>query len=174
SPETPNNRLDSLTSHQDLPVGVWRHPALDTVLRTARRRGLDQDIVRRLLWNFTVLFVFSRVKNLLSESDIPVLFRPLSHYTVYWNLIEIAFQGLCLFNIMFAAWRLCSPRDNFAELALTPSQRTLLGLDPTVASSIFPSSFQRRYHSSEIYQIESTESSITQLNPFAENTAHDR
>lgn len=49
-------------------------------------------------------------------------------------------QGLLLFNILLALYPLFRPKDNLSDISLTPTQRALLGLDPSVAPPNTPGS----------------------------------
>ena len=55
-----------------------------------------------------------------------------------WELVRQLISLLFLWNIFIASMPLWRTQDNFDDIALTPSQRKSLGLDPTSSTSATP------------------------------------
>lgn len=51
--------------------------------------------------------------------------------TVYQEVSLVLLQVFFIFNILLALYPLYRPKDDLADIPLTPTQRALLGLDPT-------------------------------------------
>lgn len=58
--------------------------------------------------------------------------------TVYHDLSLVLLQLFFIFNILVALYPLYRPKDNLSDIPLTPTQRALLGLDPTATPPLTP------------------------------------
>lgn len=57
---------------------------------------------------------------------------------VYFELSLVLLQVLFLFNVLLALYPLYRPKDDLSDIPLTPTQRALLGLEPTATPPLTP------------------------------------
>lgn len=130
-PSTP-----SAATPQPLPPlpqpGTWIHPSLSEIARRRNASTFTNSNVQKILYNLAALIlppllqhafptVTSPFTKLLSSTD------PISYYLT--QLLRLVF----LYNITTAALPLLRAPDDLVDIPLTPSQRALLGLDPSAA-----------------------------------------
>ena len=138
--QTPNSLAASQTQI-DTP-GTWRHPRLDEITRRQRAAHFSTTNVRTIIFN--ILFLFA------------TLITPPSYIRFFYDLLSATLASippssiqwqdygltglrlLCIANIVLALSPLYSQPDEMSDIPLTPSQRKLLGLNPTPASSAPP------------------------------------
>ncbi|KAF9691330.1 hypothetical protein EKO04_010915 [Ascochyta lentis] len=129
-----------LQTPQHTPNGTWRHPKFDEITRRQYATAFDETNVRSIVANAALLAVSlfahaltSKVK-LLEYAATPI--NALVHHTPYsaWGLMAIRF--LFAFNIAIALLPLVRRYypDDIADIPLTPSQRTSMGLKASVPS----------------------------------------
>ncbi|MCJ1287628.1 hypothetical protein MMC26_006980 [Xylographa opegraphella] len=135
--------------------GTWRHPKFEEIARRQQAATFTDRNVTTLLWNIGALIATWPLASLHDAYPMlrPVLLNPLSSTLggwpiwslhVLWNYI---IPLLFLYNIYTAA----SPifrhkdapfaflrKDEFADIPLTPTQRSLLGLDPNGGPPVTP------------------------------------
>ncbi|KAI2793576.1 hypothetical protein POX_a00157 [Penicillium oxalicum] len=109
--------------------GKWRHPQLSEVVRRQNAANFSDKNFRSVIWNgSTLLFTWVFGGTLKSYAR-----RVFDSKPAYCELPLLLLQGLLLFNILLALYPLFRPKDNLSDISLTPTQRALLGLDPSVA-----------------------------------------
>ncbi|KAL2830668.1 nuclear pore complex component-domain-containing protein [Aspergillus pseudoustus] len=116
--------------------GKWRHPQLNEIVRRQQAGTFGDDNVRRLISNGFMLLaswvfgsVFKSIFHWIQrQTDIPT----------YSDLLLLTVQLLLAFNILAALYPLFRPKDDISDIPLTPTQRALLGLDPSATSSPAP------------------------------------
>ncbi|KAK5162946.1 hypothetical protein LTR04_002873 [Oleoguttula sp. CCFEE 6159] len=102
--------------------GTWRHPKLDEIIRRQNASRFGEDNARTVIWNTGV-----SVHNFL---------KSISPYP-YYALILL--RIILLLNVAYAMYPLLRPKDDLSDIPLTPSQRSLLGLEP-ISTPITPGS----------------------------------
>ncbi|GLI75179.1 hypothetical protein PoHVEF18_003432 [Penicillium ochrochloron] len=112
--------------------GKWRHPQLSEVVRRQNASTFNDKNLRSVIWNGATLvstWVFGSTLNAhrVFDSD-----------PVYQHVPLLLLQALLLFNILLALYPLFKPKDDLADISLTPTQRALLGLDPGVVPPATP------------------------------------
>ncbi|ORX82897.1 hypothetical protein K493DRAFT_320354 [Basidiobolus meristosporus CBS 931.73] len=94
------------------PPGNWEHPALASLEKARRKKGITSETPARVRNNFFALV----------WADMVVGLEYLLFLVFLWNFLE-------------ALWKYFKPAEAYADLPLTPGQRKLLGLDPKVQST---------------------------------------
>lgn len=64
--------------------------------------------------------------------------QTLSQIPLYPDLALFTLQAVFTLNILIAMYPLVRPKDNLSDIPLTPTQRKLLGLDPSAALPLTP------------------------------------
>ncbi|KAG0200158.1 hypothetical protein BGX28_006689 [Mortierella sp. GBA30] len=137
SPKTLNATTQpSITLPEDpskAPVlrGQYELPSIQKVEQWKSRHALAPNAFRRLLLNMCALIGTGIVMRAhFYRSTVKVLSSLLSPVFFYWT--EWAVTLLFLFNIIEVLLSYMRSSNNFENLPLTPSQRTLLGLEPVI------------------------------------------
>jgi len=125
-PSTPISKPSPAVDNQT--PGTWRHPRLNEIVRRQNAATFSQRNVRGLVYNGAVLFVLwifgHTFKYYLSLLCFAVRLPTYSD-------LSLSILRLYLFvNIITALYPLFRPKDDLVDIPLTPSQRSLLGLDP--------------------------------------------
>ncbi|KAJ5512691.1 Nuclear pore complex component [Penicillium fimorum] len=135
-PSTPNATppLAPPTPEGNLTPGKWRHPQLDEIVRRQNAATFDQKNVKKLVWNGAALAMSwtfgSTFKNYSRQIfDTNHLYQEIPLFIV---------QLFFVFNILVALYPLFRPKDDLSDIPLTPTQRSLLGLDPAVTPPATP------------------------------------
>ncbi|KAI9374467.1 nuclear pore complex component-domain-containing protein [Aspergillus egyptiacus] len=123
-------------TEQSQTPGKWRHPQLNEIVRRQHAGTFGDHNLKTLLWNGFALFatlVFGKSFRSYShwiqaKTDIPI----------YPDEMLLVLQLIFLLNILVALYPLIRPKDQIADIPLTPTQRALLGLDPSASSSPAP------------------------------------
>ncbi|KAL2824057.1 nuclear pore complex component-domain-containing protein [Aspergillus cavernicola] len=113
--------------------GKWRHPHLNEIVRRQHAGTFGDHSVKKLIWNGLALFVTwvfgntfrSYSRWIESKTEIPT----------YSDLSLLIIQLVFSFNIFLALYPLFRPKDEISDIPLTPTQRVLLGLNPSSTSS---------------------------------------
>ncbi|KAF2651290.1 hypothetical protein K491DRAFT_665912 [Lophiostoma macrostomum CBS 122681] len=134
---------------QPTPTGRWKHPKFDDITRRQQSTTFDERNVQAIVLNGAVLIfslaAFNSVPNvallrvLQYASNPPVL--PIN-YLPFADCLLWAVRFVFLANIVQAFLPLArrySP-DDMADIPLTPSQRSAMGLDPNVSTPQTPGS----------------------------------
>ncbi|KAI9828391.1 MAG: hypothetical protein M1832_002819 [Thelocarpon impressellum] len=112
-------------------TGTWRHPRFEEIARRQKATTFSDQNLSRVLWNAGALSTtWLLVWTIQGSPLLAPLFEPVLTFSAY----PLFFLRLLLtFNILSAALPLVRPKDDLADIPLTPSQRALLGLDPNAA-----------------------------------------
>ena len=112
-------------------TGTWRHPRFDEIARRQAVTTFTDQNVHRILWNTgTLIFSFVAI-TIASRNDTAerILHNYLAHPYIAYPLL--LFRLLLVFNIAIAVFPLFREKDEMNDIPLTPSQRALLGLNPS-------------------------------------------
>ncbi|KAL9098464.1 MAG: hypothetical protein Q9163_005879 [Psora crenata] len=91
--------------------GSWRHPRADEIARRQRANTFNESNIRKIAYNGAALAILL--------------------YAFFHIIVS-------LYNIVTAALPLFRTADDLTDVPLTPTQRALLGLDPTVTPPVTP------------------------------------
>ncbi|KAI8817181.1 cytochrome B561, N terminal-domain-containing protein [Fimicolochytrium jonesii] len=140
----------------------WEHPALGEVAQKLSKQGFTDLDRRRLVWNIWTLLglLFAYVVGWYEalRSAFPSFISP--------SIPQFAFAGylfVTVFNVVELLVRFFKPTPSFAEYALTPVQRKLLGLDPSTPAG--PES--KKFNSVRKPSFESGRTSLSSKKPAA-------
>ncbi|KAF2629202.1 hypothetical protein BU25DRAFT_337798 [Macroventuria anomochaeta] len=146
APATPQTAAPH-TPQLHTPNGTWKHPKFDEITRRQYATAFDESNVKAIVANAGLLAasffadaVSSKVR-LLEYAATPL--KALVHHTPYsdWGILAIRL----FFAVNIAAAFLPLVRryypDDIADIPLTPSQRTSMGLKPSAASQTPGSSY---------------------------------
>ncbi|KAJ5494950.1 hypothetical protein N7539_000066 [Penicillium diatomitis] len=114
--------------------GKWRHPQLSEVVRRQNAASFSDKNFRSVLWNGSTLvctWIFGGAYKSYAR-------RIFDSKPACYEFPLFIFQALLLFNILLALYPLFKPKDDLADIPLTPTQRALLGLDPGLAPPATP------------------------------------
>ncbi|KAL4789975.1 nuclear pore complex component-domain-containing protein [Aspergillus venezuelensis] len=136
-PSTPKSTATSVaTPEKSQTPGKWRHPQLDEIMRRQQAGTFGDHNMRSLIYNGLALFATWGLGNTFKSysrwiqrtTDIPT----------YPDLSLLVLQLVFIFNMLVALYPLFRPKDDISDIPLTPTQRALLGLDPSATSSPTP------------------------------------
>ncbi|PYH88985.1 NPCC-domain-containing protein [Aspergillus ellipticus CBS 707.79] len=116
--------------------GKWRHPHLNEVVRRQNAGTFSDRNIRRLVWNAVALFATWFFGNTFKSYSFWL--QNFSQLPTYPDLSLLVLRFVFAVNILVAMYPLFRPKDNFADIPLTPTQRSLLGLDPSASHSYTP------------------------------------
>ncbi|CAD6592770.1 MAG: hypothetical protein ASARMPREDX12_006446 [Alectoria sarmentosa] len=108
--------------------GSWRHPRSDEIARRQKANTFDDSNVRKIVWNAVALVALFYV----SSHPWIQTFQPLT------TPILLLVYLLGLYNIATALSPLVNNTDELTDIPLTPTQRSLLGLDPNATPPLTP------------------------------------
>ncbi|KAI4258506.1 MAG: hypothetical protein L6R42_005052 [Xanthoria sp. 1 TBL-2021] len=132
APATPQS-VNSQTSQSVVATpspGRWRHPNFDEITKRQKASTFDESNIHRIVWNIGFVVSLYLLQNLL-QSYPGTLSILLSNSSQSYLRASIFYTTLLpIYNIVIALWPLCRGHDLVTDVALTPSQRALLGLDP--------------------------------------------
>ncbi|KAF9926244.1 hypothetical protein FBU30_004139 [Linnemannia zychae] len=112
--------------------GRYELPSISKVDQWKSKNTLAPNVFKRLIVNIIALIVSTRVmKGRIYKSCIGLLSSFVNHSIIYWT--EWAVIIVLLFNIAEIIYSYTRRPNNFESLPLTPSQRSLLGLEPVVS-----------------------------------------
>ncbi|KAK4137658.1 NPCC-domain-containing protein [Trichocladium antarcticum] len=109
--------------------GNWKHPRLTEITRRQSKTIFSEKNIRQIAYNVAALFGVG----VLREVVLPLVPAKLLTPTLkqYSSWISAALLLIPLINIAIALLPLARPRDDLADIPLTPAQRRLLGLPPS-------------------------------------------
>ncbi|KAL4868543.1 hypothetical protein BDV12DRAFT_169641 [Aspergillus spectabilis] len=116
--------------------GKWRHPQLNEIVRRQHAGTFGDRDVKRLIWNGFALFgtwIFGstfRYYALWIQGKFEV--------STYPDLSLLILRLIFILNILVALYPLFRPKDDISDIPLTPTQRALLGLNPSASSASTP------------------------------------
>ncbi|EDN02715.1 conserved hypothetical protein [Histoplasma mississippiense (nom. inval.)] len=120
--------------------GTWRHPQLKEIVRRQNASTFGDRNVKKIALNGG------------SMLNIPT----------YPDLVLLAIRLLLLLNIVVALYPLYRPKDDLSDIPLTPSQRSLLGLDPSHSAPATPGS---KYVTPPRYRLSSGSRTASPISP---------
>ncbi|KAJ3173139.1 hypothetical protein HDU88_004598 [Geranomyces variabilis] len=108
----------------------WEHPALSDVASKLARGGFNDFDAEKLTWNcwglaILVAFYFAGWYRTLSLAISSPLWTQLLHYSY------IGVVAVMALNVVHLTIKYFKPVPAFSDYALTPTQRALIGLDPS-------------------------------------------
>ncbi|KAL6722313.1 hypothetical protein ACLMJK_001420 [Lecanora helva] len=125
TPSTPQPQV--IQNYASVPSpGSWQHPRFDEIARRQKANTFNDSNLQRIMWNGGALLI------LFLSSSYPWFQSIMKHDVVR----PIATPALLLFyllgfyNIAIAILPLVKNIDELPDIPLTPTQRSLLGLDP--------------------------------------------
>ena len=152
APSTPASKLTlTATSSQTPSPGTWRHPRFDEIARRQKASTFDASNVHKILFNVLALactwalgwvadYGYERMLEFSMDNlmhDRPnvkaVIVRPIGDYYASWTVLIVRLA--LVYNVYCALRPLYGPQDTISDIPLTPTQRSLLGLDPNVSSN---------------------------------------
>ncbi|KAL1957021.1 hypothetical protein VTO42DRAFT_6398 [Malbranchea cinnamomea] len=136
APSTP--KLLQADSGPTLSPGTWRHPKLKEIVRRQNASRFGHTNIRRILWNGASLIASGIFGETFKRYCLAL--GSLLEVDAYPDVALFLLRVFFLVNIFAALYPLYRPKDDFRDIPLTPSQRALLGLDPTTASPDTPAS----------------------------------
>ncbi|KAJ1566879.1 hypothetical protein HK405_008052, partial [Cladochytrium tenue] len=121
--------------------GAWEHPDLHRLARVRGASAFSTDDASRLVLNAVGLAVLGIAGFWADYVDrvadaLAVTVHPLAGTLCTW-LATLSF-AVFTFNVASALYKMTQPAPRFTEFPLTPRQRFLFGLDPTVPSETSP------------------------------------
>ncbi|RAL12757.1 uncharacterized protein BO97DRAFT_405333 [Aspergillus homomorphus CBS 101889] len=116
--------------------GKWRHPHLDEVVRRQNAGTFGDRNLNKLLWNGSALFATWVFGNTFKSYGFWL--QEISQFSTYPDLSLLALRLIFVVNILIALYPLFGPKDDLSDIPLTPTQRSLLGLDPTATPPLTP------------------------------------
>ncbi|KAG0288932.1 hypothetical protein BGZ96_007366 [Linnemannia gamsii] len=112
--------------------GRYELPSINKIDQWKSKNSLAPNAFRRLIFNILALFVSNRVmKGRVYKSFVRLLSSFVSPSIIFWT--EWAVVIVLLFNIAEVLYSYTRRANNFETLPLTPSQRSLLGLEPVTS-----------------------------------------
>ncbi|KAL5335816.1 nuclear pore complex component-domain-containing protein [Aspergillus crustosus] len=116
--------------------GKWRHPHLNEIVRRQHAVTFGDHDAKRLLWNGFALFgtwIFGG-----TFRHYALWFQEKTEISSHADLFLLLLRLIFLVNIIIALVPLFAPKDEISDIPLTPTQRALLGLDPSASSASTP------------------------------------
>ncbi|KAJ5947907.1 hypothetical protein N7466_000922 [Penicillium verhagenii] len=114
--------------------GKWRHPQLDEIVRRQNAATFGDKNLRKVIWNGGALAITWGFGNSIKNSSHYIF----DHNSAYPEASLLLIQLFFVVNILIALYPLFRPVDNLSDIPLTPTQRALLGLDPTATPPLTP------------------------------------
>ncbi|KAJ5664843.1 uncharacterized protein N7477_007291 [Penicillium maclennaniae] len=135
APSTPKAAAAARPSSEGSGVpGKWRHPQLNEIVRRQNAATFGDKDVKRLLWNGVALVTTWLFGNTIKTYARLILDSKPTYHEISLLLLQLFFA----FNIFLALCPLYRPKDDFSDIPLTPTQRALLGMDPTATPPATP------------------------------------
>ncbi|GKZ66858.1 hypothetical protein AnigIFM50267_000946 [Aspergillus niger] len=116
--------------------GKWRHPHLNEVVRRQNAGTFGDRNINKLVWNTAALFATWVFGDTVKSYSLWL--QNISPISTYPDLSLLVLRVIFALNILIALYPLFRPKDNFSDIPLTPTQRSLLGLDPSATQSLTP------------------------------------
>ncbi|EAW12677.1 putative nuclear pore complex component [Aspergillus clavatus NRRL 1] len=137
APSTPKAASAPAPASEDARTpGKWRHPYLNEVVRRQNAGTFGDRNVRKLMWNGGALVATWFFGNTVRSYSLRL--QNSSEYPAYPELALLALQLVLALNILIALYPLFRPKDTISDIPLTPTQRSLLGLDPSATPPLTP------------------------------------
>ncbi|CRG87298.1 hypothetical protein PISL3812_04315 [Talaromyces islandicus] len=116
--------------------GKWRHPRLHEIIRRQNAATFDGSNVKTIALNTSAIAI-----TLIAESPLRSFAHgldALASIAAYTGLLFVVLRLLFFVNIITALYPLFRPKDDLSDIPLTPTQRALLGLDPSSTPPVTP------------------------------------
>ncbi|KAF1962529.1 hypothetical protein CC80DRAFT_462693 [Byssothecium circinans] len=149
APPTPTPATPVTPSAQRIegtPTGSWKHPQFDEITRRQHAIIFDESNVRTIIANGGLLLLSWVTPTFLEPiAFVQIAYKPLAsafHKLPYNEWIVNSIRLVFLVNIIIAFLPLVRRYypDDIADIALTPSQRQIMGLKPDIATPQTPGS----------------------------------
>ncbi|MCJ1352437.1 MAG: hypothetical protein MMC33_002421 [Icmadophila ericetorum] len=129
--------------------GTWRHPQFDEIAQRQNVMTFDQARISKLIWNFGALMlagytyygmnpsgnIYDFLVSIFGQSSAQSIASP-SQYTIFTFVLVIIYNLTS--NLGPYLWSKYWKQDYLSDIPLTPSQRSLLGLDPNIKGPSTP------------------------------------
>ncbi|EED18036.1 conserved hypothetical protein [Talaromyces stipitatus ATCC 10500] len=129
TPSTP--RASSSPDSQS--PGRWRHPRLREIVRRQNATTFDSRHVKKIAMNSGAIMA-----TLFAEKPLNSLLAAIAGITAKADYLLVVFRFIFILNILTALYPLVRRRDDLSDIPLTPSQRSLLGLNPNTGAPVTP------------------------------------
>ncbi|PKY06303.1 NPCC-domain-containing protein [Aspergillus campestris IBT 28561] len=116
--------------------GKWRHPQLNEIVRRQNAETFGDRNLKKLSWNTVALVATWIFGDTFRSYSFRV--QNLTRISTYPDFSLLILQLIFAVNILLALYPLFRPKDNFSDIPLTPTQRSLLGLRPSTSSPSTP------------------------------------
>ncbi|KAI9885161.1 MAG: hypothetical protein M1823_003048 [Watsoniomyces obsoletus] len=112
-------------------TGSWQHPKIDEIARRQSQATFTDRNLTRILWNGGAFLGTWGLSWTAQQAPwISTLLSSVSDYAA-WSLLLLRLYFLV--NILLALAPVLRPKDELIDIPLTPTQRKLLGLDPSAS-----------------------------------------
>ncbi|PTU17773.1 hypothetical protein P175DRAFT_0486430 [Aspergillus ochraceoroseus IBT 24754] len=118
--------------------GKWRHPHLDEIVRRQNAGNFGDRNVKRLIWNTSALLATWAFGGTFKSYSRWI--QAVTQFPAYPDFLLLLLQLVLIFNILVALYPLFRPKDDIVDIPLTPTQRALLGLNPSATAPPTPGS----------------------------------
>ncbi|OJD19227.1 hypothetical protein AJ78_00840 [Emergomyces pasteurianus Ep9510] len=116
--------------------GTWRHPQLKEIVRRQNASTFGDRNIKKIALNGGCLIASGFLGTSFRQCSLWL--GAILNIPTYPDLILLAIRLLLLVNIVVALYPLYRPKDDLSDIPLTPSQRSLLGLDPSNSAPTTP------------------------------------
>ncbi|KAJ5775509.1 uncharacterized protein N7511_000520 [Penicillium nucicola] len=114
--------------------GKWRHPMLAEIVRRQNAATFGEKNVKRLVSNGAVLIMTYALGGTAKAYSSKIL----DTGDAFRDFAMVICQLFLFANIIMALYPLFRPKDDLSDIPLTPTQRKLLGLDPSATPPATP------------------------------------
>ncbi|KAJ6070295.1 hypothetical protein N7467_011614 [Penicillium canescens] len=114
--------------------GKWRHPMLAEIVRRQNAATFGEKNVKRLVWNGAAFIMTCALGGTVKEYSRKIF----DAGDAFRDFSMLLCQLFLFVNILMALSPLFRPKDNLSDIPLTPTQRSLLGLDPSATPPATP------------------------------------
>ncbi|GAB1314382.1 Nuclear pore complex component [Madurella fahalii] len=126
---TPVKQIASPASPAQESPGNWKHPRLAEITRRQNRTAFSGKNVKTIVYNTAALAgIWIARTTVLPYVPFHIISPGLKQYTGW---MTAALLLIPIINIILALSPLMLPKDDLADIPLTPAQRKLLGLPPS-------------------------------------------
>ncbi|KAL2366418.1 hypothetical protein RJZ56_000677 [Blastomyces dermatitidis] len=116
--------------------GTWRHPRLREIVQRQNASTFGDRNIKKIVLNGGCLVASGFLGTSFRQCSLWL--GSILNIPTYPDLVLIALRLVLLVNIALALYPLYRPKDNLSDIPLTPSQRSLLGLDPSHSAPATP------------------------------------
>ncbi|OAX84424.1 hypothetical protein ACJ72_01202 [Emergomyces africanus] len=134
-PSTPP-RLRANETVPTASLGTWRHPQLKEIVRRQNASTFGDRNIKKIALNGGCLMASGFLGTSFRQCSLWL--GSILNIPTYPDLVLLTIRLLLLVNIVVALYPLYRPKDDLSDIPLTPSQRSLLGLDPSNSAPVTP------------------------------------